>query len=923
MILLFITVVIPGGTDTLQVETALPDNLVLTLDGQDLLVSLKNTSYVPIRLKNWLDPNNRIEKLRFDNGLEGLLALGSDGTVKFQPFLGKGALAFGVQPTLSTNVQINRLHLAVLDLDGDGLNIINNDVSPAQYDMDGDGFLQTTGWLGGNDAFLTIDRDNSGTIDGLNELISFQTGIPGTAYIGQFDTNRDGVLSTADGAIFSKLRLWIDSNYNGQTDLGELQQLSVAGIDMIALDTAPIDYFVNGAELVSTGYFIRYTGNIYKHIGELYGVDFAYTTTQQSRLEIVSANFARLNYKDDRDIWIPNNSSLAATVTIDPREVASLTAGDNNDTVTVFTGYANDIILNGGAGNDTLTGGDGDDIITGGEGNDVLNGGAGDDVLNVDTTDNLAALRGGTGFDTVIFDTGTTAFSFALGDANSIEFLIANDGANTITYYGATSVVFSGLGGNDVLVSGIGNDRLEGGDGFDTLTSSLGNDVLIGGRGDDILDGGDGYDTAVYQGSIFTNVVNFNGSYTYVKDTVNNRNDTDRVSNVEAFSFDDGVRTWQELRDFEDFYRLRNPDVVAAINANKFSSGFYHYVIWGKNEGRPISFDFNEAYYRLLYKDVDAAIKAGSVRSGLAHYISTGFAQGRQTNFDFNETYYRLLNPDVDAAIKAGTMPSALYHFINHGYSEGRTLASQFNENYYRSANADVNAGIIAGTYKSGLDHYIKTGFAEGRMARFDAFSSTLTHGTNNKDYIVGSANNDVLRGFAGDDIINAGNGNDTIQGGIGNDILRGEAGNDALYGDDGNDYLIGGAGNDTMDGGAGTDTFSWDATALKSNDLMAGGLDTLLNPKGDRIDFTSNVEALLKIGGQTLASLTADKTLTNTVTSSITFGTGNNLRFANSLLQIDLDGNGSFNATNDFQISLSDANSLTYKAAGDFFIVS
>ncbi|MBC1218261.1 hypothetical protein GNE08_29215 (plasmid) [Trichormus variabilis ARAD] len=268
-------------------------------------------------------------------------------------------------------------------------------------------------------------------------------------------------------------------------------------------------------------------------------------------------------------------------------------------------------------------------------------------------------------------------------------------------------------------------------------------------------------------------------------------------------------------------------------------------------------------------------------------------------------------------------MPSALYHFINHGYSEGRTLASQFNENYYRSANADVNAGIIAGTYKSGLDHYIKTGFAEGRMARFDAFSSTLTHGTNNKDYIVGSANNDVLRGFAGDDIINAGNGNDTIQGGIGNDILRGEAGNDALYGDDGNDYLIGGAGNDTMDGGAGTDTFSWDATALKSNDLMAGGLDTLLNPKGDRIDFTSNVEALLKIGGQTLASLTADKTLTNTVTSSITFGTGNNLRFANSLLQIDLDGNGSFNATNDFQISLSDANSLTYKAAGDFFIVS
>lgn len=49
------------------------------------------------------------------------------------------------------------------------------------------------------------------------------------------------------------------------------------------------------------------------------------------------------------------------------------------------------------------------------------------------------------------------------------------------------------------------------------------------------------------------------------------------------------------------------------------------------------------------------------------------------------------------------------------------------------------------------------------------------------------------------------------------------------------------------------------------------------------------------------------------------------NIRFLNALdlIQIDLDGNGSFSSSADFQILVPGVSSLTYSAADDFFILS
>ena len=68
-------------------------------------------------------------------------------------------------------------------------------------------------------------------------------------------------------------------------------------------------------------------------------------------------------------------------------------------------------------------------------------------------------------------------------------------------------------------------------------------------------------------------------------------------------------------------------------------------------------------------------------------------------------------------------------------------------------------------------------------------------------------AGDDYLNGLGGDDVLRGGDGKDRLFGGEGGDELYGDAGNDNLYGDAGNDTLRGGTGEDKLYGDAGNDT--------------------------------------------------------------------------------------------------------------------
>jgi len=129
----------------------------------------------------------------------------------------------------------------ILDFDGDGTQTVSLANSVTEFDMSGDGIAEHTSWSDLGDAFLALDRNGDGLIQGIDE-ISFikdktgaRTDLEGLA---AFDSNADGKLSGEDDR-FVEFKLWFDNNQNGITDAGELFSLGELGVIEISLNGVP------------------------------------------------------------------------------------------------------------------------------------------------------------------------------------------------------------------------------------------------------------------------------------------------------------------------------------------------------------------------------------------------------------------------------------------------------------------------------------------------------------------------------------------------------------------------------------------------------------------------------------------------------------------------------------------------------------
>jgi hypothetical protein len=58
----------------------------------------------------------------------------------------------------------------VLDLDDDGLELIDRDDSYAFFDYELDGYAMLTGWVAADDGFLALDQNADGAINDVSEL---------------------------------------------------------------------------------------------------------------------------------------------------------------------------------------------------------------------------------------------------------------------------------------------------------------------------------------------------------------------------------------------------------------------------------------------------------------------------------------------------------------------------------------------------------------------------------------------------------------------------------------------------------------------------------------------------------------------------------------------------------------------------------
>ncbi len=146
----------------------------------------------------------------------------------------------------------------VLDLDGDGVELVALSASGALFDLDGDGFAQHTGWVAANDALLAIDRNGNGRIDDIGEVFGNGT-TDGFTELRALDSNADDRIDANDSQ-FDELLLWRDQNGNGWSEEGELQSLAVGGVRSIDLSATNSGTINAGHRISHTSSYTRTDG---------------------------------------------------------------------------------------------------------------------------------------------------------------------------------------------------------------------------------------------------------------------------------------------------------------------------------------------------------------------------------------------------------------------------------------------------------------------------------------------------------------------------------------------------------------------------------------------------------------------------------------------------------------------------------------
>ena len=184
---------------------------------------------------NTLTANNRSWGYRYNNG--------SNKTISVT--LGKNT--YSLQESVYTSP-------LVLDLDNDGeieasggywLPHTYRDSRLAEFDMDGDGFIDLCEWVGPNDGILlTYD---GGYVDA-NNFFGWAGGFAhGFEKLSLLDENGDGQIA---GEELDTLSVWQDLNVNAQVDEGEISSVADMGISMISLrhDSDLVSSFVQNGE---------------------------------------------------------------------------------------------------------------------------------------------------------------------------------------------------------------------------------------------------------------------------------------------------------------------------------------------------------------------------------------------------------------------------------------------------------------------------------------------------------------------------------------------------------------------------------------------------------------------------------------------------------------------------------------------------
>ncbi|MGZ0163483.1 MAG: hypothetical protein ACKVII_06185 [Planctomycetales bacterium] len=495
-----------------------------------------------------------------------------------------------------------------------------------------------------------------------------------------------------------------------------------------------------------------------------------------------------------------------------------------------------------------------------------VNGGLGNDTIDALAVTLLGiSLNGGSGDDTLVTGGGNDLVDGGTGTDTVRQ---TADGTQTLTadtlLTGNGMDTLAGIERAD-LIGGAGDDTISvaGFTGQATLTGQGGNDTLTGGAGNDALDGGAGSDTVLESGAAgyVLTTSQLTGFGTDSLTSIENANLTgDAGANIiDASGF---VGTATTLTG-----GAGNDTITGSSGQDNIDGGGDDDTLQGAAGADTI---FGDSGNDLLL--------GGSGDDNLNGFSGDDTVDGGAGSDQLNG------EGGTDVVQVSG---SVNYTATDSQISDG-TDTDTYSEFEVLSIVGDSAANTIdasAATIPTMLDG----GFG----------NDTITGGSGN-DTIFGNQGADVIVGGAGDDNIDGGADNDTLTGGTGTDtlsvtanttltigatqttgngtdtfsefeqaVLTGGVGNNrldasgatidvTLLGLSGDDTLLGGAGSDSLDGGSGIDATEFTGNNIVLTDSMApgGGSDTTTSIESLQL-VAAGPGSLIDASAYTLGSVT------------------------------------------------------------------
>ena len=433
-----------------------------------------------------------------------------------------------------------------------------------------------------------------------------------------------------------------------------------------------------------------------------------------------------------------------------------------------------DFVGTGNAAENTIIGGSGNDTLDGGEGYDLLIGGDGDDLYWIDNWDDTVLEEADGGLDTV---------EVAVGDSFGSLYLFAN--VENLRIIGSSDY-FQGYGNSldNRMEGGDGAESLNGGSGRDTILGGLGNDTLNGADGIDLLIGGEGDDTYVIDADDIL-VEEAGGGI----DTVVVQAATYRLGEhfenlvIRAESPISAFGNEADNRISVDNWFTTDDTLDGGAGADTLLGGFGYDTYIVDNAGDVIQDSDGRG---VIHASVSYDLGDSASMRNLV-FVGAGNFKGKGS----------LLHDDIRAGSGNDTLHGSGGDDTLYGL-EGNDLllGGTGNDRLHGGLGADSMAGGLGNDiyYVDDVADVVVENPLDGFQGGDDTIVTTLrSYALRSHDYIENLTGGDA--GFVGtgnslDNRITGGAGADTLDGGAGRDTLMGRGGNDVYIVDDALDFV-------------------------------------------------------------------------------------------------------------------------------------